>query len=62
MEETPVRLTDLDVEHSFDSDKNDEEHSSQLVEVTTPDPPVGTYRLYRQRFIGLVALVSCPLR
>lgn len=62
MEETPVRSTGLDVEPSFDSDKKAEEPSSQMVEITTPDPPAGAYRLYRRRFIGLVALVSYPLR
>jgi hypothetical protein len=62
MEETPVRLADLGAEPSFDSDKKAEEPSSQMVDITTPDPPAGTYRLYRRRFIGLVALVSYPLR
>jgi len=62
MEETPVRSADLDAGPSFDSDKAAEEPSSRMVEMTTSDPPAGAYRLYRRRFIGLVALVSCPLR
>jgi len=62
MEETPVRSTDLDAEHSFGSDKKVEEPISQMVEMTTPNPPTVGYRLYRRRFLGLVALVSCPQR
>ena len=61
MEETPVIPASLNAEQTFDSDKKVEEPISQTVEMTTPTPPTAGYRLYRRRFFGLVALVSCPL-
>jgi len=57
--ETLVKSNRVETEHSFDSDKKVNMSNVPVVQLTTPDPPGGTYRLYRRRFVGLVALVSC---